>query len=114
METNHIPGDPGIFVVNVRPRSIADGKLYPGDRIVSVSKTIFNRSVITSILLLFIIFNWNQALEFFQINDFYMGKVSLKYAKEVMHALRQAEGHIKFFVKRAPLREVTALFYFIY
>lgn len=55
--TNHIPGDPGIFVVNVRPGSIADGKLYPGDRIVSVSKTIFNRSFITFILLLFIIFN---------------------------------------------------------
>jgi len=43
----------------------------------------------------------------FQINDFYLGKASLKYAKEVMHALRQAEGHLKFSVKRAQIREVV-------
>ena len=43
----------------------------------------------------------------FQINNFYLGKASLKYAKEVMHALRQAEGHLKFSVKRAHMREVV-------
>jgi len=43
----------------------------------------------------------------FQINDFYLGKASLKYASEVMHALRQAEGHLKFSVKRAQIREVV-------
>jgi len=76
--TNYIHGDPGIFVTNVRPGSIADGKLFPGDRIV-------------------------------MINDFHMGKVSLKYAREVMEALRQAEGRLKFCIKRAPLREVIYL-----
>ncbi|KAK2551225.1 Calmodulin [Acropora cervicornis] len=39
------------------------------------------------------------------INDFRMEKVSLKYAKEVMEALRQAEGNLTFCIKRAPLRE---------
>ena len=43
----------------------------------------------------------------FQINDFFLGKASLKYATEVMHALRQAEGHLKFSVKRAQIREVV-------
>ena len=43
----------------------------------------------------------------FQINDFYLGKASPKYAAEVIHALRQAEGHLKFSVKRAQIREVV-------
>ncbi|XP_068696773.1 uncharacterized protein [Montipora foliosa] len=73
-ESNYIDGDPGICVDNVRPGSVADGKLFPGDRIVAV-------------------------------NDFRMDNVSLKYAKEVMLALRQAEGHLKLCIKRAPLRE---------
>ena len=38
--TNYIHGDPGIFVTNVRPGSIADGKLFPGDRIVMVYENI--------------------------------------------------------------------------
>ena len=33
---NFIHGDPGIFVSRVRPGSLADGRLYPGDRIVAV------------------------------------------------------------------------------
>ena len=50
----------------------------------------------------------NQKLfNIFQINDFYLGKASLKHAKEVMHALRQAEGHLKFSVKRVQIREVV-------
>ncbi|XP_068757227.1 uncharacterized protein [Montipora capricornis] len=73
-ESSYIEGDPGICVDNVRPGSVADGKLFPGDRIVAV-------------------------------NDFRMDNVSLKYAKEVMLALRQAEGHLKLCIKRAPLRE---------
>ncbi|XP_078373520.1 uncharacterized protein LOC144657100 isoform X1 [Oculina patagonica] len=67
-------GVPGIFVANVRRKSIAEGKLFPGDKILA-------------------------------INDFYLGKASLKYAMEVMHALKQAEGHLKFSVKRAQQRE---------
>lgn len=43
----------------------------------------------------------------FQINDFYLGKASPKYATEVIHALRQAEGHLTFSVKRAQIREVV-------
>ena len=43
----------------------------------------------------------------FQINNFYLGKASLKYAKEVMHALKQAEGRLMFSVKRAHIREVV-------
>ena len=38
--TNYIPGDPGIFVANVRPGSVADGKLFIGDRIVAVWENI--------------------------------------------------------------------------
>ena len=34
-ETDRL-GEPGIFVDKVRPGSIADGKLFPGDRIVAV------------------------------------------------------------------------------
>ena len=33
---NFIHGDPGIFVSRVRPGSLADGRLYPGDRMVAV------------------------------------------------------------------------------
>jgi len=33
---NFIHGDPGIFVSRVRPGSLADGRLYKGDRIVAV------------------------------------------------------------------------------
>ena len=33
---NFIHGDPGIFVSRVRAGSLADGRLYPGDRIVTV------------------------------------------------------------------------------
>ena len=33
---NFIHGDSGIFVSRVRPGSLADGRLYPGDRVVAV------------------------------------------------------------------------------
>lgn len=71
---NFIHGDPGIFVSRVRPGSLADGRLYPGDRIVA-------------------------------INNFCMGMVTLKYAKEVMQAVSQAEGRLMFSILRAPVRE---------
>ena len=43
--TNYIPGDSGIFVANVRPGTIADGKLYIGDRIVAVCGNITYRLI---------------------------------------------------------------------
>ena len=33
---NFIHGDPGIFVSRVKAGSLADGRLYPGDRIIAV------------------------------------------------------------------------------
>lgn len=39
------------------------------------------------------------------LNNFRLTQVTLKYAKEVMQALSQAEGHLRFCVKRAPIRE---------
>lgn len=47
-----------------------------------------------------------KSFNFIQINDFHLGKVSLKYATEVTHAIRRADGHLKLAVKRAQLREV--------
>jgi len=73
-ETDDKADYPGIYVADIKPGSLAEGKLFPGDKILA-------------------------------INDFYLGKASLKYASEVMHALRQAEGHLKFSVKRAQIRE---------
>ena len=35
-----------------------------------------------------------------------MGMVTLKYAKEVMQAVSQAEGRLMFSILRAPVREV--------
>ena len=35
-----------------------------------------------------------------------MGMVTLKYAKEVMQAVSQAEGRLMFCILRAPVREV--------
>ena len=36
-----IPGDPGIFVRRVNPGSLADGKLKNGDRILTVSPSVY-------------------------------------------------------------------------
>lgn len=73
-ETDDKAGYPGIYVANIKPGGLAEGKLFPGDKILG-------------------------------INDFYLGKASPKYATEVIHALRQAEGHLTFSVKRAQIRE---------